>query len=57
MQGIEPEHIHIGLGDRRRVTLRLADYSSYARHLRRRLEDFVAEPSPTRPEPVAACAF
>ena len=55
VQGIEPEHIHIVLGDRRRVTLRLADYASYARHLRRRLEDFVAEPGPTRPEPVAAC--
>src|SRR5262245_3763144 len=55
LQGIEPEHIHIVLGDRRRVTLRLADYASYARHLRERLEDFVAAPAPTRPEPVAAC--
>src|SRR5262245_55818893 len=55
LQGVEPEHIHIVLGDRRRITLRLADYASYARHLRRRLEDFVAAPGPTRPEPVAAC--
>src|SRR5262245_20146314 len=55
LQGIEPEHIHIVLGDRRRVTLRLADYASYARHLRQRLEDFVAAPGPTRPEPVATC--
>jgi uncharacterized protein len=30
VQGIEPEHIHIVLGDRRRITLRLADYASYA---------------------------
>jgi uncharacterized protein len=27
-QGVAPEHIHIVLGDRRRVTLRLADYRS-----------------------------
>jgi predicted RecB family nuclease len=55
VQGTEPEHIHIVLGDGRRVTLRLADYASYARHLRGRLEKFVVKPGPTRPEPVAAC--
>ena len=27
VQGIEPEHIHIVLGDRQRITLRLADYA------------------------------
>jgi predicted RecB family nuclease len=54
-QGAAPEHIHIVLGDRRRVTLRLADYRSYARRLRRRLEDFIDTLPPTRPEPVPAC--
>jgi uncharacterized protein len=54
-QGVAPEHIHIVLGDRRRVTLRLADYRSYARRLRGRLEDFIDTLPPTRPEPVPAC--
>jgi predicted RecB family nuclease len=39
------------------MTLRLADYAAYARHLRRRLEAFVAGPSATRPEPVADCSL
>ena len=55
VQGHEPVHIHVVLGDQRRVTLRLADYAAYARHLRQRLEDIIAQPQPTRPEPVAAC--
>jgi uncharacterized protein len=54
-QGGAPEHIHIVLGDRRRVTLRLADYRSYARRLRGRLEEFIDTPPATRPEPVPAC--
>jgi uncharacterized protein len=54
-QGVVPEHIHVVLGDRRRVSLRLADYRSYVGHLRRRLEDFIDSLPPTRPEPVAAC--
>jgi uncharacterized protein len=54
-QGTAPEHIHIVLGDRRRVTLRLADYRSYARRLRGRLEDFIDTLPPTHPEPVPAC--
>ena len=54
-QGSAPEHIHIVLGDRRRVTLRLADYRSYARRLRGRLEEFIDTLPQTRPEPVPAC--
>jgi hypothetical protein len=38
-----------------RVALRLADYASYARHLRRRLEDFVAKPDPTRWAALLGC--
>ena len=54
-QGVGPDHIHIVLGDRRRVTLRLADYLSYARRLRRRLESFIDTRPRTSPEPVPAC--
>jgi uncharacterized protein len=54
-QGVVPEHIHVVLGDRRRVSLRLTDYRSYVGHLRRRLEEFIDSLPPTRPEPVAAC--
>ena len=54
-QGVASEYIHVVLGDRRRVSLRLADYRSYVGHLRRRLEEFIDSPPPTRPEPVAAC--
>jgi predicted RecB family nuclease len=55
VQGILPEHIHVVLGDNRRVSLRLADYRSHVRHLWGRLEDFIGSPTPTRPEPVSAC--
>jgi predicted RecB family nuclease len=54
-QGVVPEHIHVVLGDRRRVSLRLADYRSYVHHLRGRLEEFIDTLPPTRPEPVPAC--
>lgn len=55
VQGHTPEHIHVKLGDGRLATLRLADYIHYARRLRRRLEDFIADPQPTHAEPCAAC--
>lgn len=50
-----PEYAHIELGDGTRATLRLADYSAYAREARARLEAFVASPSETRPMPCADC--
>ena len=55
LQGRRPEHIHIVLGDRRRVSLRLADYAAYAGHLKARLEQFISEPWQTSPDPVTAC--
>ena len=54
VQGIAPEHIHIVLGDNRRVsrcgspTMRPMPGICGGR-----LEDFIASPRPTRPEPVA----
>lgn len=57
VQGLTPEHIHVKLGDGRLATLRLADYVHYARRLRRRLEQFIASPDPTRAEPCSACGL
>ncbi|MBV1869241.1 MAG: TM0106 family RecB-like putative nuclease [Marinosulfonomonas sp.] len=57
IQGVAPEFAHVELGDGTRVTLRLADYSAYARMARERLEAFVADPQPTRPMPCADCSL
>jgi uncharacterized protein len=57
IQGVVPEFAHVELGDGTRATLRLADYSSYARMARQRLEDFVADPEPTRPMSCADCGL
>ncbi|SER47793.1 uncharacterized protein SAMN04490244_101191 [Tranquillimonas rosea] len=55
LQARAPEHAHVLLGDGRRASFRLAEYSAYARGARARLESFVAAPWPTRPVPCAAC--
>lgn len=57
IQGVAPEFAHVELGDGTRATLRLADYSAYARMARARLEGFVANPTPTRPMPCADCGL
>ncbi|GEQ99338.1 nuclease [Iodidimonas gelatinilytica] len=57
IQGMVPEFAHVELGDGTRATLRLADYSAYARMARQRLEAFVADPQPTRPMPCADCGL
>jgi len=57
IQGVAPEFAHVELGDGTRATLRLADYSAYARLARARLEGFVANPAPTRPIPCADCGL
>ena len=57
IQGVAPERVHIELGNSERASFRLTDYASYARRLRRRLEAFVADPQPTRSEPVAGCGM
>jgi len=57
VQGKAPEFAHIELGDGNRTTLRLADYSAYARMARDRLEAFVADPRPTRPIPCTDCVL
>lgn len=57
IQGAAPEFAHVELGDGTRATLRLADYSAYARMARERLEVFVADPQRTRPMPRSDCGL
>ncbi len=57
IQGVAPEYAHVELGNGTRATLRLADYSAYARLARTRLEAFVAVPKQTRPEPSPECGL
>lgn len=57
IQGAAPEFAHVELGDGTRASLRLADYSAYARMARQRLEAFVADPPLTRPMPCADCGL
>jgi predicted RecB family nuclease len=57
IQGVAPEYAHVELGDGTRASLRLSDYSSYARMARERLECFVSNPEPTRPAPCADCSL
>lgn len=55
LQGRPPEDVHIVLGDHSRTTLRLKEYSAYARRARGRLQAFSDAPVPTGPTPVEAC--
>lgn len=57
LQGRPPERAHVILGNGDRATFRLAEYAAFARNARDRLEAFVAQPWPTRPVPVSACAL
>lgn len=57
IQGAAPKFAHIELGDGTRATLRVADYSAYARTARERLEAFVSDPQPMRPMPCADCGL
>ncbi|RJT32651.1 TM0106 family RecB-like putative nuclease [Mesorhizobium waimense] len=56
-QGVEPEHAHIQLGNGERFSFRLLEYAAFARHARKRLEDFVADPHDTSPDPVKMCGL
>jgi uncharacterized protein len=55
IQGVEPENAHVELGSGERASLRLSEFSAYARLARKRLENFVASPKPTRPMPCRDC--
>ncbi len=57
IQGVAPQFAHVELGNGERATLRIRDFSAYARAARERLESFVADPSPTRPVPCTDCGL
>lgn len=56
-QDREPAYAHVQLGNGERFSFRLSEYSAYARYARKRLEDFVADPPPTSPDPVKMCGL
>lgn len=57
IQGRMPEQAHVQLGNGQRANFRLNEYSDYAKQLIARLEQFVGNPSITRPIPCAFCGL
>jgi uncharacterized protein len=57
IQGVSPARAHVVVGTGERISVVLADVQHYAARLAHRLEQFVAEPWPTAPDPVAACGL
>jgi uncharacterized protein len=56
IQGIEPEHITLILGDGSEEQLRLKDYAAYYRSVKRQFEETVLTPAmATYPDPVDHC--
>jgi predicted RecB family nuclease len=55
IQGREPAHIHVLLGNGEQATFRPEEFGAYYRRVRSRLEAFVADPPPTEPYPVDHC--
>lgn len=55
LQGQEPELMHVLLGSGERESFRPRDFDAYTRRMRRRLEQFVANPPPTEPIPCRHC--
>jgi predicted RecB family nuclease len=55
LQGREPEHIHVLLGNGELQSFRPREFDAYARRVRRRLETFVAAQPPTEPYPCDHC--
>lgn len=56
-QGIEPEHMHLVLGNRTERSFRVADYRHYYRRLRQRFDAFLANRPATAPEKCGHCDF
>jgi predicted RecB family nuclease len=55
LQGKAPESMHVLLGSGERQSFRPQDFEAYARHVRRRLERFIADEPATEPAPVSHC--
>ena len=57
LQGVEPERVHVVLGNRRRVSVGLADVAAYHRRVTSDFLSWFAEPTATYPDPVAHCSL
>ncbi len=57
LQGSEPGHIHVLLGNGELQSFRPREFDAYARRVRRRLEEFVRDEPPTEPYPVDHCGI
>ena len=57
LQGREPEHIHVLLGNGELQSFRPREFEAYARRVRSRLEQFAAAPPPTEPYPCDHCGI
>ena len=57
IQGREPAHIHVLLGNGERQSFRPQEFAAYARRVRGRLERFVAERPATRAYPCDQCGI
>jgi uncharacterized protein len=57
IQGHPPKLMHVVLGSGERVSFHPEEFGAYYRRVRHRLEEFVADPPPTEPWPVAHCAI
>ncbi len=55
IQGLEPAHIHVLLGNLEKATFTPHEFGAYYRRVCRRLEEFVADPPPTEPFPCEQC--
>jgi predicted RecB family nuclease len=55
IQGRNPEHMHIVLGDGQRASFRVSDYDAYYRRVRGRFLEVVASRPETYPYPVEHC--
>jgi predicted RecB family nuclease len=57
LQGLEPERIHVLLGNQTTESFRPREFAAYQRRVARRLEEFVAAPPVTEPFPVDRCGI
>ena len=57
LQGLEPEWIHVLLGNQQQERFRPREFAAYQRRVAQRLEAFVAGPPVTEPYPVDRCGI
>src|SRR5713226_1155831 len=58
VQGVDPEHLRLILGDRTEEKLRYKDYAAYYRSVKRRFEETIlGPPLTTYPDPVEHCGI